>query len=208
MRFHGIDMIGKYLMQSKDKDVEPFEERRLIYDPNDEELYFGNSSQWVELLSGTNPDIPAGTVMWFYQNVAPTGWTVIAAIAEDTVIGVRSSGGTYGPTGGVLDGGWATYSHSHSNGSLAGASHNHQWKDSISSIDYTYDISGSTINIRNSEINGKPGLCVNVTSGNPVSSNVDMYTSNTSVVISGTTGTDSMAGARPYAYVGILATKD
>lgn len=91
MRHHGLNMIGKFLCQSKDKDVEPYQERRLIYDPNDEELYFGNSSQWVLINSATNKEIPTGSIILFDSDTQITGWTLLNDV-DDQLVYISSGG--------------------------------------------------------------------------------------------------------------------
>lgn len=52
-----------------------------------------NGPRMVAVVGSVNPDpIPTGTVMLFYQNAAPAGWTISAAL-NDYAIKIVSSGG-------------------------------------------------------------------------------------------------------------------
>lgn len=61
--------------------------------------------------------IPVGTKAWFYQNVAPTGWTIDATV-NDAVLAVRSvmPGTAYNVTGGNHAGNWEQPTHLHTSG--------------------------------------------------------------------------------------------
>ncbi len=71
----------------------------------------------------------AGTVMYFYQNVAPTDWTLVAI--SDVVLAVKGGAQAYNVNGGNLAGTWDLSSgltkdaHTHLAGTLAGPSHRH-----------------------------------------------------------------------------------
>ena len=207
MRFHGVEMVGSYLMQDVDTGVDTnFEARRLVYDNGS--MYFGNGAVWVGI-----EGFAAGTVMWFYQAAAPTGWTLVAEIADDQVLGVKSSGGTYNSAGN-LRGSWSTgFDHSHGNGSLA-TNHNHKWHDYISGSgneNWSWQSNGSSAIDMAANIEGGTdtrGLFGRITSADGYKFDADFYTQDTTSNISGTTDLDSMSTARPYARVGVLATKD
>lgn len=55
--------------------------------------------------SAFNVTLPSGTKCWFYQNVAPLGWTIDASVA-DRLIGVKGGSGAYNVNGGNLSGTW------------------------------------------------------------------------------------------------------
>jgi hypothetical protein len=57
--------------------------------------------------------------VWFYLNVAPTGWTIDPSVA-DTIIAVKGGSGTYKANGGTQAGTWSQPTHVHT-----GPSHTH-----------------------------------------------------------------------------------
>lgn len=68
-------------------------------------LYFNTTTNEVQRDNGTSWDdvgthIPAGTVMVFYQETAPTGWTKVATVNDKALRVV--SGSTGGTTGGTV----------------------------------------------------------------------------------------------------------
>lgn len=179
-KFYAVDMRGKYYLQSKDKDLETPEARRLIYDPNDKEMYFSDGTSWVGVVSSTNyvPEVESGSSLWFYQDAAPTGWTIIGSVGDE-LLAVKG-GSTY-TTGGTQAGTWTQPSHSHSVGS-----HTHSFSGSTS-----YEIA-EDVNVAT----GGEGRHYHTFSG-------------TTGGASGTTGSSATSNTwRPDARVGILATKD
>jgi len=54
----------------------------------------------------------AGMKVWFWQNVAPTGWTIDAS-AADAVLAVKGGTGTYNANGGTQQGTWTHPDHYH-----------------------------------------------------------------------------------------------
>jgi hemolysin-activating ACP:hemolysin acyltransferase len=94
----------------------------------------GSNSTDIATLQSDVTDIEdgvhaSGNKLWFYQNVAPTGWTIDATV-EDTLIGVKdqSSGGLgYDVNGGNEGGSWTPTTHRHTGGlhTHTGGSHTH-----------------------------------------------------------------------------------
>ncbi len=66
-----------------------------------------------------SPSIPPATKMWFYQNVAPSGW-VLDATPADALLAVRGGSGAYSGDGGTQAGTWTQPGHTHT-----GPSHTH-----------------------------------------------------------------------------------
>ncbi len=69
---------------------------------------------------------PAGTKAWFYQDTAPTGWT-LDATPSDALLAVK--GGTTYTTGGAQVGTWTQPNHTHN-----GPSHTHATSDHVLTI--------------------------------------------------------------------------
>ena len=212
MENHGINMKGKYYLQSVDTSVVVSEERQLVYDPNEKAVYFGDDTDWVKLLE-TGDAIPSGTKMWIYANSAPSGWTIVPTIAADSIIGVKSSAGTY-TTGGLLAGTWTQPSHSHSAGSFAATSHNHRYSNynADNNVNY-YDSNGNEVSWNSTSIYKivapNYGPVAWVSSGDGWGGRIDLYTSNSSPGIGGTSGTSATVNTwRPYANVGIICSKN
>ncbi len=207
MKFHGIDMVGALLLKDSvtgDSNTE----RAIGYDTDS--VYFNDGSSWTKLITSGDLAIPAGTAMWFYANSPPVGWTIVTTIAADTVIGVKSSGGTY-TTGGTVQGSWSTtYNHNHSVPSLSTPNHIHSWYQYSGGLSYTFDIAGSFQQITGAGTFSTNGLMSQVTSANSWIYPLNGYTndSGASSTGTGTSGTTALSTARPSANVGVLATKD
>jgi len=69
-------------------------------------------------------DLPSGTKAWFYQNVAPTGWTIDTVAEADTVLAVKGGSNAYDVAGGNKGGTWTQPDHAHT-----GPSHTHTTQD-------------------------------------------------------------------------------
>lgn len=70
----------------------------IRFNTDDNDLEFFDGVQWVKLLSGSGGSqvIPPGSVMIFYQNSAPIGWTTVTGLNDSLVRIVDSGGGTSG----------------------------------------------------------------------------------------------------------------
>ena len=53
---------------------------------------------------------PSGTKLWFYQDTAPTGWTIVSGVS-DCLIGIKGTSGATYATGGTVAGTWQTPDH-------------------------------------------------------------------------------------------------
>jgi len=132
------------------------------------------------------------TKVWFYQNVAPTGWT-IDATAVDAVLAVKGSSGTYAVSGGTQAGTWTQPGHVHTTGDHALTisempSHNHFFTRI-----YAYGVSGSY------------GTFVDTNSPNQATSN----TGGDQTHNHGDTGSSGTLNTwRPLAQVGIICVKN
>jgi len=165
--------------------------------------------------------IPAGTKMYFYQNTAPTGWTIDETPA-DAVLAVKGGSNAYNVDGGNQAGTWTQPNHTHTGPSHThtGPSHNHKWYDenAKSSSDTTYDSSGSGVLF--SDSGAKDGAATAIDVGGDHSIHIEgdeemyAYTNNAGTGATGAAGTGATGGSatantyRPLAQVGIIATKD
>ncbi len=79
---------------------------------------FGSTAGTV--CQGNDPrldrELPTATKVWFWQNVAPTGWTIDATAATDAVLAVKAGAGTYAVAGGSSAGTWTQPNHLHTTG--------------------------------------------------------------------------------------------
>jgi hypothetical protein len=166
--------------------------------------------------------IEATTKAWFYENVAPTNWTIDATV-PDTLLAVKGGAAAYNVSGGTspVASTWTQPDHVHEMGTHThtlsahthtGPEHNHQWQSSGSGSDgltiaggaedRTWAADGSTP----AEIAAAANLYTK-----------DAGTGVTAVPSSDITDAvdpgDAVADAtaitwRPLAAVGIIATKD
>ncbi len=79
---------------------------------------FGSTAGTV--CQGNDPrldrELPTATKVWFWQNTAPTGWTIDPTAAADAVLAVKSGSGTYAVAGGSSAGTWTQPNHLHTTG--------------------------------------------------------------------------------------------
>lgn len=144
--------------------------------------------------------LPSGTKAWFYQNTAPTGWTLDATPA-DAVLAVKGGSNAYNANGGTQQGTWTQPNHTHS-----GVAHNHQWYHftATNTDDQTYDVNGTLIDfVTAGSSSGDHPVFASSSEGR---NQLELYTSNAAA---GTTGNGATAATwRPLAQVGIICTKD
>ena len=88
---------------------------------------FGTGANTVCQGNDDRLNVP-GTKMWFYQNVAPTGWSIDATTA-DAVLAVKGGSNAYYVAGGTQSGTWTQASHTHTGTAAAAdvsvAAHSH-----------------------------------------------------------------------------------
>ncbi len=77
-------------------------------------LKYRNATGAIRKISGDGDAIPAGTKMYFYANVAPTGWTIYNAVV-DCLLAVKGGSDDYDATGGdgIEYGTWSQAGHAH-----------------------------------------------------------------------------------------------
>lgn len=169
--------------------------------------------------------IEPGTKMWFYQNVAPTGWVVDTSIT-DAVLAIRGGTSSYNVSGGSRAGTWTQPNHLHTGPSHThtGPSHTHatsghqltiaEMPAHTHSIEQSYPTSGfSSLPLAsNGSQTYNPDDAVTTSQGlNASHSHGDTAASGTGATsASGTANTGASATAatwRPMAQVGIICTK-
>lgn len=187
----------------------------------------------IQLTAGgvMNPDhfIEAGTKMVFYQDAAPTGWTIENTL-DDKLLFITKGSVAGGETGGGAhaSGTWTQPDHTHTGPSHThtgpshthtGPSHNHQWYEYDAGDDWSFDSAGTASDVT---VLSRGNNKVVTGSGTGNSFNEDQYTDldgtgNTGAGGTGNTGasgTGATAGGatantwRPNSYCAIIATKD
>jgi hypothetical protein len=172
--------------------------------------------------------IPAGTPMYFYTNTAPTGWTIDAAVA-DVCLAVKGGSNAYNTVGGSLAGTWTQPNHSHTGPSHThtGPSHTHTTGSHALSVaempSHAHVISGVFGYPGSwSGVAGSPGSIVTAELGASIGSTyvggntshnhgatAASGTANTGAEGTGATSASATANTyRPYAAIGIIATKN
>lgn len=83
-----------------------------------------------------------GTRLWFYQDVAPTGWSIVPGVG-DSLLGIKADGGALQTTGGSIAGTWQLPdhvltieqmpTHHHSNAFNSGANSQGYFAESLTS---------------------------------------------------------------------------
>lgn len=157
--------------------------------------------------------IPSGTKAWFYQNTAPTGWTLDATPA-DAVLAVKGGSNAYNASGGTQAGTWTQPNHTHT-----GPSHTHTTGD----VTLTAAQSGLPAHVHyvygtgvHNEMYGGGGFAGD---GNIAGANTQANSATaaseahnhgaTAASGTGSTGNGATAATwRPLAQVGIICTKD
>lgn len=153
-----------------------------------------------------------GMNVWFYANVAPTGWTLLTGVS-DAVLSVKGGSVAYNVAGGQQAGTWTQPNHLHDLAhSHTQNAHNHQVYDYISaSSNKIYNSSGSPVNVTVGTRSNYAGWVANIV-GDVTLLSQDAYTTNSTPTIneaSGNTGASATANTyRPLANVGIICTKN
>ena len=162
-------------------------------------------------------EFASGTDMVFYEDTAPTGWTIVTAV-DNHVIEVTDGSANGGSTGGTTTGSVSTEtffaitatdnesSHTHT-----GPSHNHKWYESIESDadDQTYNSGGSAVDISNSAQAKTNRQFIDVGPSSVAESLLDSWTNNAGTGNTGT-GTAHSHGidCRVQRAFCIIASKD
>jgi len=150
----------------------------------------GDAARTITL--GGDLDVPAGGTMltgdgsastkaWFYQNAAPTGWTVVTT--SEALMGAKAASGTY-TTGGALTGSWTQSDHTLETTEIP--EHEHPG---------TVQSAGTGTNFSRYVGSQDEGAAI-----------VQCYPSSGST--GGATGHNHGSTWRPYAYVNIQCSKD
>jgi len=83
-----------------------------------------SSATYESLDYKINNFFTVGRKLWFYENTAPTGWTIVAA-AADALLAVKGGARAYNVNGGTQAGSWSPTNHSHDKGTYVIREHNH-----------------------------------------------------------------------------------
>lgn len=158
-----------------------------------------------------NAFFASGRALWFYADTAPTGWTYSSGIT-DNILAVKGGSQAYNVSGGGYNKGTWTASgltadsHTHTS-----AAHLHQWHNYVGTSDpvQIYNSGGNAVDITH-----QTTTTIGISVEEGISTDrldVDAYTTSTTPGVTGTasaTGVSSTGAWRPYAAVGIIATKD
>ena len=150
--------------------------------------------------------IPAGTKMVFYQDVAPTGWT-IANTLDDKVLYITKGSAAGGQTGGGAHstGSWTHTSHTHT-----GPSHTHTGPSHTHTLSaHTHSVSIENISLDTGSASVWVVSGAGTTSVPSSDATSAAGTGATGAEGTGATGASATANTwRPAAYCAIIATKD
>ena len=155
-----------------------------------EELFYEDEAgNEIQLTSGNYVAAPfaSGTKMWFFQNTAPTGWTIDSTPA-DSLLAVKGGSGAFNVNGGTKAGTW-TQDHIHTYNTVIAHTHN--------AVPWGGDSWGGAVSA--------PNLCVSY-AGNVAARTG--YTTSSTGEASGNTSAPTSATWRPLSQVGIICTKD
>ena len=103
MDYHGIKMKGPFIGQKvsslptwTNNDI-----GRTVYLTTNNKRYYGNNVGWTE---------PEVDKIWTYQNIAPTGWSIIYG-TSDALLATKGGSRSYNTTGETQAGTWTQPSH-------------------------------------------------------------------------------------------------
>ncbi len=162
--------------------------------------------------------IPPATKMWFYQNVAPSGW-VLNATPADALLAVRGGSGAYSGDGGTQAGTWTQTGHTHTGPSHSHGigSHTHNTSNHTLTIaqipSHTHTFNGGGYGAIHLADNAGYAYAGGTTAaaggGQPHNHGATgVGTGNTEVGGTGATGSSATAATwRPLAQLGIICTK-
>jgi hypothetical protein len=98
-------------------------------------ITIGLNSATNALISDLNNFLTSGRKLWIYENVAPTGWTIVSGTEDGLLAVKRTTTGSayYVPGGSALQGTWTLAGHTHSVSTVA--DHLHATADHTLTID-------------------------------------------------------------------------
>jgi hypothetical protein len=150
-----------------------------IHYATDEKVIYRDTGSSLSAITAFS--IPAGTIMYFYKNTAPTGWTIYSSVT-DKVLAVKGGTGSYNVSGGNIAGTWTQ-------------------------PDHTLTITETPAHTHSQVCDGRggPSNFYGAFSGDPAAY---MYEGKATGSTGGGGAHNHGTTYRPYAAVGILATKD
>lgn len=165
----------------------------------------GTYALWTVSLSAPiadNPEFAAATKMYFYQDTAPVGWTIDAAVS-DCCLAVKGGSNAFNVAGGNRAGAWAMTTaqmpiHNHANTASSDSAGGHSHTVTIPVINDDNRGSGGFL------FDGDDGTTNGVT---PRGTN-DGGGHSHSISLSNANAGSGAATYRPYSAVGIIAAKD
>ena len=130
--------------------------------------------------------------LYFFQNTAPTGWSV-SGLATNCVVGVKGGSGTWNASGGTKEGAWTI-------NDMAEDTHDHGWFRTVSNLNWTYESDGSTLTRIYGSNYEEVGILGAIQNGNDACMEVNLNTD------TDTHDHTFNSTWRPQAAMGILAT--
>jgi len=110
MDYYEIEMKGKFWLEklAATPAYAASDVGRVIYQSTLKELYFADDTSWRAA------GFPAGTKMLFYQDTAPTGWTIVTTV-DDTLVYFSKGSSAGGNAGGSVKSAstWTQPNHTH-----------------------------------------------------------------------------------------------
>ena len=207
MDFHGINTVGEIKLErinSKPIFQYPKWIGRIIFALDTQTLSIGTSAGWIDIVSAlyggiTHPSVPIDGIILFESDVAMAGYQLLTDL-DDVSVMITKGSGAGGAAGGGDQGDW-DLSHTHNQGSLSVPDHKHQWYNFVSpNASFSWDSDGSTqINMNIGTFPKNNGLTGHISKGDGHIITQDFWTQNTSVSISGNTGSAAITSWRPKA---------
>lgn len=204
MRFHKINMIGRFLAQVVDITALSYSsdnEGAVYYDTNTDQLFYGDNdkSDFRSLV-----DIEVGSIILTESNTSLLGYNLLTNI-DDHLVYITKGSVSGGETGGTnkIGGTWTQPNHTHNlnshthtinshNHGLAShthsytSPHNHRWVDYVSNNNhYSWLANTSKVSINYYGITHGDGISIFISAGNGYAAPGDFWSEDTAMATSG-----------------------